>query len=122
GVKYDSMEKMVSDPMNADVALDLTEMSIDLSEAFYFSPELRSNEYMLQLSRSKLRGNVKAKGNMAKLDVSKLNLNWRNTRITTHGSFKNLTDPDHLYLAIDNLRVNTLRNDVLLFVDEKDLG
>lgn len=122
GVKYKSMEKMVSDPMDADLALDLTDLSLDLSEAFYFSPELKSNEYMLQLSKSKLRGNVKAKGNMAKLDVSKLNLSWRNTRITTRGSFKNLTDPDQLYLAVDNLKVNTLRNDVLLFVDEKDLG
>lgn len=121
-IQYDSMDDLVNQPMNAKLNLDLSDLSIDLKEAFYFAPDLKSNEYIAKLSSGKLRGNLKAKGNLAQLDLSKLNLNWRNTQIRGKGKFKNLTNPDLMVVAVDNIRVQTLRQDVLLFVDEKDLG
>lgn len=121
-VRYDSMDDLVNRPMDAQLDLDLIDLSLDLKEAFYFAPDLISNEYMAKLSSGNLRGNLKAKGNLAQLDLSKLNLNWRNTQIRGKGKFKNLTDPDAMYVAVDNLRLQTLKQDVLLFVDENELG
>lgn len=121
-LKYESIDDFINQLQKAEADMDLKDFSIDLKEAFAFAPELRNNEYILKLSRNRIRGNLSAKGSMADLNLKNLSINWANTQIRTRGRMRNLDNPERLYAAIDHFRLNSVRNDVLVFVSEEEAG
>lgn len=122
GLKYNSIKDLIDNPDQSDFNIDLSDLSIDLKELFRFAPDLKSNEYIAKLSRNKITGKIKAQGSLSEMDLTNFAMRWGNTNIETHGKLKNLTDPDNLYANIDDFRLNTIRQDVLLFVEEEELG
>src|SRR5699024_11077469 len=121
-IAYTSLEELINKPDKSKFDLDLKDFSLNLSEAFYFSPELRFNEYFAKLSRRKAVGKIKAKGSLAELNLANLNLNWGNTTIRTKGKFRNITNPDYLHAAVDDFILTSTKSDILQFVEEEDLG
>ncbi|HLS30917.1 MAG TPA: translocation/assembly module TamB domain-containing protein [Flavobacteriaceae bacterium] len=122
GLQYTSINELIQHPDQSDFNVDLSDFSIDLKEAFRFAPDLKSNEYVAKLSRNKITGKIKAKGSLAQLDLPVFNVRWGSTNINTRGKLRNLTIPEQLYASIDHFRLNTIRQEVLVFVDEEEIG
>lgn len=121
--EFESLDELIEHPDKTKIDLKLTDLSVDLADAFHFQPELKSNEYLAKLSRYKIKGKANAKGSLASLNLANFSANWGpGTRITAKGNFRNLTDTDRLWMNLNNLEFNTRRDDVLLLVSEEDLG
>lgn len=122
-LEYSALSRLIEAPEKSKIALKLPKFQVDLKDVFKFQPELRKNEYLLALSKKYIRGNVNASGYLDAVNVPNLNLNWgRTTKISAHALIKNATNPDNIWFDIDRFTANTSRNDLLNFVDEKDLG
>ncbi len=120
---YDSMDAFINNPEKVNLEVAIPTYRIDLSDVFRFAPDLRSNEYMLALSKRPLTGSLKAKGSTAALQIPNLVVNWGNeTAIMATGNLRNATDPDNLYINFPNIKMRSTRADMLRFVNEADFG
>lgn len=121
--KYASIQRLIDQPEEALLALDLKQFVIDMNDVFKFQPELRKNEYLTKLAKHKFNGQINANGQLTKVNLSEVLVNWgNNTSIKTHGELINLTDFDNFVADIDNFRFNSTRSDLTNFVSEKDIG
>src|SRR5699024_5020227 len=103
--------------------VDLSHFSLDLNDAFQFQPDVTSNEYLHELSRKKVTGSVEAKGSMEQMDLSRFLVKWgENTQFNMQGQFKNLMDPDSLWMDMDQFHFQTLRTDLAGLIPEDSLG
>lgn len=121
-VDYLSFDDLFNNPEFLVINTDLTTIQIALKDAFLFSPELKNNNYINQLSKHTLNGNLKVRGSLLNLQIPKINLVWGNTSITTKGAVKEVLDTQKMTFDFPELIVRTIRKDALLFVNEKDLG
>lgn len=120
---YASMEQFINNPENVQVNAQIPSYIIDLSDIFRFAPDLRSNEYLLALSKRPLKGSLKAKGSTEALQIPNLVANWGNeTAIIATGSLRNATDPDNLYLDFPSVKMRSTRADLTKFISEDELG
>src|SRR5690606_3954926 len=101
---------------------NLSDIQIALKDAFLFSPELKKNQYIYQLSKHPLNGNIQLRGSLSNLQIPKVNLLWGNTSITTRGRLKEVLNTQKMSFDFPELVVRTTRKEALLFVNEKDLG
>ncbi|MGY5847315.1 translocation/assembly module TamB domain-containing protein [Salegentibacter sp. HM20] len=106
----------------ASLELDLSPIVIDIRDLFFFQPELRQDPYMAALSKSLLRGNLKARGSMEELQLHTANFSWANSRLSTSGNLSNLSDLENLGFSLPQINFSSSRNDLLNFVSEEDLG
>src|SRR5699024_3077920 len=103
-LQYPSIDDLMNHPKNTAFTVDLNHFSLDLNHLFHLKPDLKSNEYLKKLSRKKITANIRAKGSMEQMELSKFLVNWGpNTQLKTHGKFKHLASPDSLWMAIDQL-------------------
>ncbi|HLS12173.1 MAG TPA: translocation/assembly module TamB domain-containing protein [Flavobacteriaceae bacterium] len=119
---YTSLAKFIEDPERASVALNLPNFQLDIRDAFRFNPDLRTNESILALSRKYVRGSVNAAGSLSNLRVPKASVSWGNTRLDAVASLKNITNPKTLSFDVTKFRGTTKKQDLLVFVDEEELG
>jgi len=120
---FASMDEFIINPVNLSIDAQIPSYNIDLSEVFRFAPELRSNQYLVALSKRPLTGSLKATGSTAALEIPNLVANWGNeTAIIATGSLKNATDPDKLYLDFPSIKMRSTRKDLTKFISEEDLG
>ncbi len=122
-IRYDSMDDLINNPENAVVEANLPEIYLNLQDLFFIQPDLRSNEYLVALSRKPVTGNINAVGTLAALQISQLNLNWGNsTAIAARGSIQNPTEPENLQFDFPRVRMVSRRGDIRRFVNEDSLG
>jgi hypothetical protein len=120
---YRSLSQLVAAPETIKVDLNLPSFNLSLSEIFKFQPEFKNNVYLDTLSQKELKGNLKASGNLASIDLTKAEINWGNTtQITVNGTLQNITNPEILQFDITQFLAETKRSDVVQFVNETDLG
>lgn len=119
---YDSLDDLIKNYDQAEVVVDLKNFNFDLQDVYRFAPDLRNNEYFAKLAKKQLSGKLSAKGSLKSLDLKNLQATWGATRINTRGEFKNVMDPDALWMAVNQFHLTTYKNDVLQFVKEEDLG
>ena len=118
---YPSIQKLIDFPENTKVDLQLNEIKLALQDALYFQPELAETEYFTLGQQHPIIGNLSLQGTLADLNLSKLNLNWNNTALTSEGHLFRVTEPDSLSYNITTLRATSTIADLKLFVSEKDL-
>lgn len=119
---YPSFDDLFNSPENLVLNTNLSDIQIALKDAFLFSPELKKNQYVYQLSKHTLNGNLQLRGSLSNLQIPKINLLWGNTSITTRGTLKEVLDTHKMSFDFPELLVRTTRKEALLFVNEKDLG
>lgn len=119
---YPSFEDLINTPDMITLNTDLSNLQLDFKDAFLFSPELKKNQYIYQLSKHLVNGNLQLTGSLTHLDIAKLNLLWGSTSITTKGSLKEVLDTQKMTFDFPQLVVRTTRKDALLFVHEEELG
>src|SRR5690606_37419635 len=85
---YPSFDELFNSPENLTLNTNLSDIQIALKDAFLFAPELKNNQYVYQLSKHPLNGNLQLKGSLSNLQIPKINLLWGSTSITTRGTLK----------------------------------
>lgn len=122
-LRYSDIQQLLKAPDQSGFDVNLKNYNLDISQVFKFVPELKSNEYLQEIARKKLYGNLRLKGSLAALNVSDANVNWGSeTKLQFKGSFFDITQPEKMSLLVDKLDFKTNKNDVLAFVSEEDLG
>lgn len=122
-LEYSSLANFIDAPENAKVLLDLEALTLQVRDAYYFSPELKSNEYIRKLARKNISGEVDASGYLNAVAIHNLNLNWGSTtNMNVRGTVNNITDTDRLSFQIPSFQTQTIRRDILQFVNEDSLG
>jgi len=121
-VRYNSIQELIDNSENAELALDFPTILVDIKDAFRFQPDLRSNPYMKELSTNKVSGNLLASGKLSAIDISRANFRWKNTLFSANGNIYNATDPDNIRFNIPRFNAKSRKSDLTGFVSEKDLG
>ncbi|WP_170126270.1 translocation/assembly module TamB domain-containing protein [Arenibacter echinorum] len=119
---YPSIQKLIDFPENTKVDLKLNEIKLALQDALYFQPELAENEYFTLGQQHPIIGNLSIQGTLADLNLSKLNLNWNNSALTSEGHLLRVTEPDSLSFDISTFKATSTITDLQLFLTEKDLN
>ncbi len=120
---YPSLSALINQPADHSFTLNLDHFLLDPKDAFALQPDLQYNAYFNSLSQKKIQGSLKAEGSLAQLNLKKFIVKWgANTRLQTRGYFRHLTQPDKLFLAVEELKFNTLKKDVIHFIPEDSLG
>lgn len=123
GLEYATVNELIGHPDQSKLVINIPSLQVDVKDAFRFQPDLRKNEYIAQLSRKKLTGNLKINGYLSDLDIPGLTLRWGgNTRIATRVKIKNVTHPDQLQFNIPSFSAQSKRDDLIRFVNEEELG
>ncbi|MFW6248723.1 MAG: translocation/assembly module TamB, partial [Bacteroidota bacterium] len=122
-IQYKSLSELINKPENAKLNLNINKFDVDLNDLFRFQPELKSNETLFALSKKKINGNVVANGKLSSIEIPNTKINWgQTTQIQASGKIKNVTDVDNLRLNFPTFNFETVRNDILVFVNEKEIG
>ncbi|TYB75697.1 translocation/assembly module TamB [Bizionia algoritergicola] len=119
---YPSLANLIKVPELSKVALNLPAFKIALQDLFLIQPDLKSNEYLKTLSKNQITGTIKANGYLSDISLSKMIVNWSNTKISANGSIQNVTNPDALAFDIPAFSAVTKRSDIIKFVKEDSLG
>jgi translocation and assembly module TamB len=122
-IQYSSLSDFINQPENARLNLNLQNFDVDLEELFRFQPDLKSNETLFALSKKRIQGNLSANGRLSSIDIPNTTINWgQTTRIQARGKLENVMDVDNLRLDFPIFNFETVRRDVLVFVNEEDMG
>ncbi|WP_435416363.1 translocation/assembly module TamB domain-containing protein [Polaribacter aestuariivivens] len=122
-LNYVSLNRLLKTPEKTKVNVNIPSFTASLKEIFKFQPSLKENIYLKKASNKLISGNIKAKGNLAAVNLQSAKINWgKHTTLTTAGTFKNITNPNKLSVNIPNLKANTKRSDINQFISEKELG
>ncbi|CAM4211985.1 translocation/assembly module TamB domain-containing protein [Gillisia limnaea] len=122
-LEYNSVDELINNPENAQIKAELNEINFWLRDLFPFQPELKKNEYLLELSNKVLTGNLKIDGSLSSLEIPSANFKWgKNTSLTATGTVENPMDPEKLLFNFPSFRFSSTRLDVVRFIQEEDLG
>ncbi|WP_223446216.1 translocation/assembly module TamB domain-containing protein [Polaribacter litorisediminis] len=122
-LSYTSLYQLITSPENTNVQLKISSFQVGLQEFFKFQPNLKENEYIRKLSKKLLTGTLDIQGSLAKMNISKTNINWgKSTKISVSGTVKNATNSDLWSLDIPKFKAVTKRLDLLQIVDENKLN
>ena len=118
-LNYQSIQELMDNPEASSVQVDLSRFRIDIADVFLFQPDLRTNPYLLNLSRKPLAGNISASGTLASVAIHQARLNWGSaTSIQARGRLGNLTQPDHIRFDFPSIVVASRNGDLRNIVDE----
>ncbi len=122
-LKYNEMQQLINTPEETFINLNLSQFSINVSDAFIFQPEIANNEYVSKVANKSITGNITASGSLKSIQIPDLIINWGdNTQLLAQGELGNLMQPDLLFFDFKTIKTSSNRNDILNFVSENDLG
>lgn len=119
---YSGLSRFIEEPSIAQLDASLNNIRLDMNDVFRFQPALRNNEMMRSLSTAPIRGVLAASGRLDNLTIQRFNLVWKSTRIEGTGSIRNLQDPENLVFNLPDFRMNTVKEDLLNFTSEEEIG
>lgn len=121
--RYASLEGLIDQPDKTQLNIDIPRLRVDLNEVYTYLPDLKNNPYLKNSTRYKLDSRLKAEGSLAALKVSEGRVNWGpHTRVQLRGNLKNITDVNRLSYDVGRLQIQTLRSDILQFIEDQDYG
>ncbi|MDT0649872.1 translocation/assembly module TamB domain-containing protein [Autumnicola edwardsiae] len=121
--EYNSLDNFINAPESAQLSADLSRFEIALQEVFRFQPDLKSNPYLLNLSRKKITGNLRIEGPVAYLQIPSATVNWgQSIRISASGSIQNPTEPENMQFDFPNIEVVSTKSDLNRIIEEDSLG
>ncbi|MGY5355333.1 translocation/assembly module TamB domain-containing protein [Wenyingzhuangia sp. IMCC45467] len=122
-IGYSSINNFINQPENTLFNVTVNHVALNVKDAYYFSPELKGNEYVQKFSEHAIIGNIVAKGVLKNIDIPTINLKWgEKTSIELTAKIKDVLSDNNLSFEVPNFRFKTDRKSVLSFVNEQDLG
>ncbi|MDQ7918074.1 translocation/assembly module TamB domain-containing protein [Mesonia sp. MT50] len=120
---FASLQDFMDRPEKGSFQISVPNFKVDAKEAYYFSPELRQNEEFKKIAAKNFYGKINTNGTLANLQLKDTKLNWGNkTSVVAYGNLKNVTDTDNLMFDIQQFSINSVKEDLLVFASEEDLG
>lgn len=119
---YPSLANLIQVPELSIVALNIPKFKIALQDLFLIQPDLKENEYLKTFSTNPITGTIKANGYLSDINLSKMIVNWSNTKISANGTIQNVTNPNSLAFNIPTFSAITKRSDIIKFIEEDSLG
>lgn len=122
-IGYRSIDDFINQPKNTTFDVDVSDLNLNIKDAYYFNEELKENEYVNKFSKQSITGNINTKGGLKNLDIASLNLKWgAKTSVDLSGNIKEILSENNLIFDLPNIRFKTDRNSVLSLIDEKKFG
>ena len=122
-LEYASLQDLVKTPGNTSLDIKLPNLTVVLSDAFIFSPELEQNKYVQTLARYPISGNLKAKGTLNSLQLMDTQFHWgENTDFSANMELYQVLRPDSISFDVASLKATSTKEDILNFFSEKELG
>ncbi|MCM5663562.1 translocation/assembly module TamB domain-containing protein [Galbibacter mesophilus] len=122
-MQFSSVETFINNFEKTVLNVNLPRVQFNIKDAFYFQKALSENVYLDSLAQQNISGSLALAGSLDSLRIDKTNLNWgKTTRLELLGSVTSAADTDSIYFYVDTLKMNTLRKDMLKFVNEDSLG
>ncbi|WP_405202097.1 translocation/assembly module TamB domain-containing protein [Dokdonia sp. LLG6352-1] len=121
-MSYPSLDKIVTQPEDVRLDLNITDVKVALGDLFLFQPSLRTNTNLQTVSKNRIAGAIKASGTLADLTIPNLALSWSNTDLKANGNLKNINDIDNLYFNLPNINASTSKNDISKFIATDSLS
>jgi len=122
-LNYESMASFLENTKNASFSLDLPAVRLGIRDAYYFSPELRENDYVAAFGQKNFRAELQAVGTMQRVNVDNFLANWgNNTNLIVAGQLDHPTDIDKMYWDLSKMEFASTRDDLQVFVKEDSVG
>ncbi|MFS4446518.1 translocation/assembly module TamB domain-containing protein [Maribacter sp. 2307UL18-2] len=122
-LQYPSVQQLFESPENTKIEAHFPDFKIAIEDAFYFQQQLSRNEYIQKSLQHPFTGNLTVEGTLDTLQIREMRLNWgQNTTLTSEGNLNHVAQIDSLSFDFNTIRAATLREDVLKFVSERELG
>ena len=122
-LKYLSLEKIINAPEIGSIDLQIPDLELAVQDAFFFQPDLKANEYLNKLVQHPFKGNISANGTLDSVQIETMQLKWgENTSLSGEGRLSDVTQSDSLSFDFDTVRALSIREDILEFVSEKEMG
>lgn len=120
-LQFESFDSLIAGNLNqTDIDLKLgLGTKLDLRDAYYFAPELKSDSNYLMLARYpvKIYGNLK--GDVNKTYINQLKLFYGNHfNLALEGYAENWMSPDDLSVVLNSIRLNAKSSDFVGFIPE----
>lgn len=98
GVQFNSLADFIEKPEKASIDLNLKEFGSNLSEIFYFDPELKQDVYIQELVKNGLSAKGRVRGNLSNIKVQDFNLEYgKSSSLQVENlNLKQVLDPDQL--------------------------
>lgn len=122
-LEYSSVEDFIATPADTYVEARLSQVRIDVGDAFLFQPELQNNEVLRTLATQDIYGSIKISGTLASMQLPQVNVHWgETTTILASGSIENALEPEDIYFNFPQFKFVSQRNDIIKFIEEDSLG
>jgi len=121
-LQYISLNDLVNQNLT-NFSVDFPSLSLNAKDAFYFAPELQEDTLLMAFTKHSLVANFKASGTSQDLQVDKLVANWGPlTRLNLTATLKHYNNEEKLQFRFNDFRFSSSKKDLLVFVQEEDLG
>ena len=71
-MNYSSISQLINSPEKTNINLNLPVINLNLNQLLKFQPALKKNIYVKELSKKLINGNLRAKGTLAKINISRI--------------------------------------------------
>ncbi|WP_194776905.1 translocation/assembly module TamB domain-containing protein [Pararhodonellum marinum] len=122
-MRYNDIQTFLEQPESSNLDLNISSILIDVRDAFYFSPELRKDPLLAEISANNLKGSLQIRGSMDLMEVRTFDLNWGNqTTFGLEGKIRHAMDFDRLELDLPMIQFSSRGEDLRKFVNETEYG
>ena len=122
-LNYASIQALIDDPLQSTFNLKVSDLQLNVTDAYLFSPELKSNAQIKALASHNFKGNFEVNGSPKAMTISTFDLNWgKDTRVKLAGTLENVTDIDQLSFNFERYTAQSSQADISKFISAKDLG
>lgn len=119
---HSSLEEMLNLRESLQIALEV-ELDADIRDAYFFSPELEKDSILNTADQQPITADLEVNGTMGLLDLARAEVSWGNaTSLHAKGTIGHPLDTGRFFLDSATLDFRSQREDLLLFLDEKNLG
>ncbi len=122
-IEYNSFEAFIKNPSTTKIAVTLPELKLNPKDAYYFTPDLKKNDYVKAIAKNNITGRISITGEIKNLNIAQTQLAWgKETNLDVTGRIVHPTEVNSLGFDIANLTFSTVKNDLHNFINPDTLG
>ena len=122
-IQYQDLATFIDGLIWENLTLEVPLLRVGLEDAFYFSPELKSNDLFIKLSKKEFTGGMRLSGSPDRLRIVDTGVAWgKDTRFRLEGILGNPLDPENLHMDLSTVSFNTTRSAVNLLYSQEQVN
>lgn len=120
-VNYAAIDSLMQNPTGVGFDLKFEEAHLSITDAFFFSPELKQDTFVQSISAYPLVLTGGVSGRMDDIHISDLQVSWLNSlELALDGRIEGLPDTNAIAVDIPHLELHLTKKDLMVFVAEAD--